>query len=145
MGDRFRADRSITFSRESIVEFAAEYDPQPFHLDEAAGEASPWRPRRQRPPQLLRLQPPLDGGVLPAGRVPGETRHRRPPVPPAVRPGDSLTVDVVVADKRVSESDPERGYVDADVIGSDAEGTEVVSWRVLEMVRREPAASSESD
>jgi acyl dehydratase len=31
---------SHTFTREEIVAFAREYDPQPFHLDEAAAEAS---------------------------------------------------------------------------------------------------------
>ena len=32
------ADYAVT--REAVVEFAAEFDPQPFHLDEAAGAAS---------------------------------------------------------------------------------------------------------
>lgn len=31
---------SHTFSREEIIDFAAKYDPQPFHLDDAAAEAS---------------------------------------------------------------------------------------------------------
>lgn len=31
---------SHTFTREDIVAFATEFDPQPFHLDEAAGKAS---------------------------------------------------------------------------------------------------------
>ena len=53
------------------------------------------------------------------------------------RAGDSLLVDVV-ATKRRSESDLERGYIDADVIGSDPAGNEIVSWRVLGMVRRDP-------
>lgn len=146
VGDRFRADRSVTFSRESIVEFAAEYDPQPFHLDEAAGEDSPFGGLVASGLHSFcvcsRLSTEAFFGrvAFQGGRGIDDLRWHRP-----VRPGDSLTVDVVVADKRISESDPERGYVDADVIGSDAEGTEVVSWRVLGMVRREPAASSESE
>ncbi|WP_417686517.1 MaoC family dehydratase [Roseibium sp.] len=31
---------SYTVSREEIIEFASEFDPQPFHLDEKAGKAS---------------------------------------------------------------------------------------------------------
>src|SRR3978361_54671 len=31
-----------TFSKEEIIEFAGRYDPQPFHLSEAGGEASPF-------------------------------------------------------------------------------------------------------
>lgn len=30
----------VTLTRESIIAFARDYDPQPFHLDDAAGEAS---------------------------------------------------------------------------------------------------------
>src|SRR5260370_39602831 len=32
-----------TFLKEEIIEFAGRYDPQPFHLSEAGGEASPFR------------------------------------------------------------------------------------------------------
>ena len=32
-----------TFTREEIVEFAQKFDPQPFHLDEAAAAESPFR------------------------------------------------------------------------------------------------------
>jgi len=31
-----------TFLKEEIIEFAGRYDPQPFHLSEAGGEASPF-------------------------------------------------------------------------------------------------------
>jgi len=141
VGDRFTADRTVTFSREAIVEFAAEYDPQPFHLDEAAGTDSPFGGLVASGLHSFcvcsRLSTEAFFGQVAflGGRGIDDLRWRRP-----VRPGDSLSVDVVVADKRPSESDPERGYVDADVTGSDAGGNEVVSWRVLGMVRRDPAA-----
>lgn len=32
---------SVTVTREAVVAFASAWDPQPFHLDEAAGRASP--------------------------------------------------------------------------------------------------------
>jgi acyl dehydratase len=145
VGDRFEADRTVTFSRESIVEFAAEYDPQPFHLDEAAGEASPFGGLVASGLQTLcacsRLSTEAFFGRIAflGGRGIDDLRWHRP-----VRPGDSLSVDVVVANKRPSESNPERGYVDADVTGSDTEGNEVLSWHVLGMVRRGPATSSAS-
>ncbi|MDC6134728.1 MaoC/PaaZ C-terminal domain-containing protein, partial [Burkholderia gladioli] len=31
-----------TFTPDEIIEFAQRFDPQPFHLDEAAGKASPF-------------------------------------------------------------------------------------------------------
>lgn len=39
LGERFTTD-SITLGREDILAFAAEFDPQPYHLDSAAAEAS---------------------------------------------------------------------------------------------------------
>ncbi len=39
VGDRFDLG-SYVLTREEIVDFAAEFDPQPFHLDEAAAKAS---------------------------------------------------------------------------------------------------------
>ena len=32
---------SYLMTREEVVEFASRYDPQPFHIDEAAGAAHP--------------------------------------------------------------------------------------------------------
>ena len=37
-GRRFKSERSYKVTAEEIKEFAERYDPQPFHLDEAAGE-----------------------------------------------------------------------------------------------------------
>ena len=38
-GEQFRTDK-ITLSERDILEFAAEFDPQPYHLDRAAGDQS---------------------------------------------------------------------------------------------------------
>jgi len=40
VGDTFSTSDSLTLSREDILEFAAEFDPQPYHLDKEAAEAS---------------------------------------------------------------------------------------------------------
>jgi len=39
LGERFTTD-SLKLEREDILAFAAEFDPQPYHLDSAAAEAS---------------------------------------------------------------------------------------------------------
>lgn len=39
LGERFTTD-SLTLAREDILAFAAEFDPQPYHLDSAAAEDS---------------------------------------------------------------------------------------------------------
>jgi len=37
-GMKFNSNRSYCVTAEEIMEFAERYDPQPFHLDQAAGE-----------------------------------------------------------------------------------------------------------
>lgn len=144
VGDRFESDRAETFTRESIVDFAAAYDPQPFHLDDAAGEASPFDGLVASGLHTFcvcsRLATEAFFGriAFQGGRGVDDLRWHRP-----VRPGDSLSVTVVVAHKRPSESTPERGYVDVDVTAVDSTDREVVSWRVLGMVRRADAADRE--
>jgi len=39
-GMKFTSNRSYRVTAEEIMEFAERYDPQPFHLDQAAGESS---------------------------------------------------------------------------------------------------------
>ena len=40
IGQKFHSTSTARITAEEIKEFAARYDPQPFHLDEAAGESS---------------------------------------------------------------------------------------------------------
>ena len=40
IGDRFSSQNNSTLSEEEIIEFASEFDPQPYHLDPNVAEAS---------------------------------------------------------------------------------------------------------
>jgi acyl dehydratase len=106
-------------TREEIFEFAEQYDPQPFHLDETAAEesifgeliASGW----QTASIYIRL---LTEGFIEdtshlAGKRVSDLRWLQP-----VRPGDTLSGTVEILDKSASDSHPERGYVDYRVVGS---------------------------
>lgn len=94
----------------AIKAFAAEYDPQPFHLSEAAAAASffeglaasGWQTAAVTM-RLLTESVPLAGGIIGGG---GEIRW-----PMATRPGDSLTVTTTVEAVSPSRSRPERGSV----------------------------------
>jgi acyl dehydratase len=99
-------------TREEIVAFAAEFDPQPMHLDEAAGSAgmlgglsaSGWHSCCL----LMRLI--TDGFIgqthfLGSGGV-EEVCWRAP-----LRPGDTVTVRVMVIETRASRSRPGIGLV----------------------------------
>ncbi|NUC71490.1 MaoC family dehydratase [Haloterrigena sp. SYSU A558-1] len=126
-----------TVTKEEILEFAERYDPQPFHTDEEAaaesafGElvASGWHTASI----CMRLL--VDGSIRDqasmGARGVDELRWNRP-----VRPGDTLSVRTEVVDKRVSESDPERGYVDSRLEGINQHDEVVISWIGLGMVER---------
>lgn len=121
---------SKTVTRDEIVAFAAEFDPQPFHLDEAAGEASllgglaasGWHTISM----LMRLM--CDNLLLNSSGKgsPGveEVRWMRP-----VRPGDVLTASAEVISARVLNSRPELGMVDFLFTVVDQTGATVMTQR----------------
>jgi acyl dehydratase len=101
-----------TVTREEIVEFARVYDPQPFHLDDAAAErtiyggliASGWQTASITHGLFVRAV----GGDMASMGSPGvdELRWLLP-----VRPGDTLSVRCVVLELTPSRSKPDRGSV----------------------------------
>lgn len=101
---------SVTVTTEAIKAFAREFDPQPFHLDEAAAEtslfaglaASGWHTAALSM-RLLVDGLPIAGGLIGVG---GETTWPRP-----TRPGDVLTVHIEVTEITPSKSRPDRGMV----------------------------------
>ncbi|HEX9837613.1 MAG TPA: MaoC/PaaZ C-terminal domain-containing protein, partial [Alphaproteobacteria bacterium] len=95
----------ITVKKERIKAFAAEFDPQPFHLDEDAARrsifgglaASGWHTA------ALTMRLLVDSDFRPAGGIVGAGFEKfRWPVP--VRAGDELLVEGEVLDVRVSKS-----------------------------------------
>lgn len=103
---------SHTVTRDEIIAFAREYDPQPFHLDDHAPEsalvggliASGWHVCAV----FMRML--CDGLLLDAVCLgsPGidTLKWQRP-----VRPGDTLTGKSTVLEARISKSRPDRGIV----------------------------------
>ena len=99
-------------TREEIISFAAEYDPQPMHLDEEAGRrslagglsGSGWHMC------ALAMRMQVDSIIGRAASLGGlgvdEVKWLAP-----LRPGDDLTLEVHVDEARVSKSRPETGIV----------------------------------
>ena len=102
---------SHTVDADQIKAYARQFDPQPFHLDEAAAEASyfrglaasGWHTASITMRLLVEGGAPIANGVIGAG---GEIAWPRP-----TRPGDVLTVVSEITDIRASRSRPERGIV----------------------------------
>lgn len=122
-------------TKEEIIEFAEQYDPQPFHTDEKAAEesafgelvASGWHTAAMCMRMLA--DGPMQERAGMGARGVDELRWRRP-----VKPGDTLHLRTEIVDKRVSKSDPRRGYVDSYMEGVNQGGEVVISWTGLGMV-----------
>jgi acyl dehydratase len=133
-----------TFTREEIVEFAQKFDPQPFHLDEAAAAESPFRGLVASGWHTCSvMMGMLVRNVLAESTSMGspgidEIRWLKP-----VRVGDTITMMNVVVDKRVSESKPDRGIVSTRWEGINQHGETVITVRSKGMFGlSEPRAAS---
>jgi acyl dehydratase len=101
-----------TFTAEEIVEFAERFDPQPFHIDETAAQASPfggliasgWHTCSVMMGMLVRNV--LRGSTSLGSPGIEEIRWLKP-----VRAGDTLRMFNAVLAKRVSASRPDRGII----------------------------------
>ncbi|MGH7516366.1 MAG: MaoC family dehydratase [Gemmatimonadales bacterium] len=102
----------IKVEKEGIKAFAAEFDPQPFHLDEDAARrtifgglaASGWHTA------ALTMRLLVESELKPAGGIVGTGFDEfRWPLP--VRPGDELRVESEVLDVRPSTSRPHQGVI----------------------------------
>ena len=111
-GQRFTGAGRIRIDAERIKSFAAEFDPQPFHLDEQAATASffgglaasGWHTAAATMRLLVQSDLKPAGGVVGAGF--DEFRWPRP-----VRPGDELRVESEILEVRPSKSRPQQGLV----------------------------------
>ena len=109
VGQTFGSGR-LRIDGERALAFAAEFDPQPFHLDEAAARrsifggltASGWHTAAVTMRLLVETE------LKPAGGSVGldECRWPRP-----VRPGDELRVECEVIEVRPSKSRPAQGLI----------------------------------
>jgi acyl dehydratase len=111
VGQTFGSGR-VRIGEDRIKSFAAEFDPQPFHLDAEAARkslfgglaASGWHTAALSMRLLVESEIKPVGGIIGAGF--DELRWPRP-----VRPGDELRVESEVLEVRPSKSRPEQGII----------------------------------
>ncbi len=137
VGLRFRSFGEIPVTAERIRSFAAEFDPQPFHLDDDAGRdslfgglvASGWHTAAV----AMRLIVDSDLGL--SGRGAGlaiESMRWRGPV----RAGDSLRVEGTVTETRPSRSHADRGIVKFQITAHNQRGEAVLEATHVVMALR---------
>src|SRR6516225_5307321 len=110
-GQVFASGR-LRIDREQIKAFAAQFDPQPYHLDEEAAAKSIFRGLAASGwhTAAITMRLLVEGEFRPAGGILGvgfdELSWPRP-----VRPGDELHAKSEVIEVRPSKSRPDRGLI----------------------------------
>jgi acyl dehydratase len=131
--------REVT--REEIIEFARNYDPQPFHIDEVAAKQS------------------IYGGLIASGlhtcamlnrmMVDGMARNAVSMGSPGidnlrwlkpVRPGDTLRAQIVIMETRASTSKPDRGVIKTKSEVFNQKNELVMTMEAVGMYGRRPGA-----
>jgi acyl dehydratase len=139
IGQRFSSGSHVLQAND-IKRFAGEFDPQPFHLDEAAAAmslfaglvASGWHTAALSMRLLVGGGAPIAGGIIGAS---GEISWPKP-----TRPGDELHVVSEVMEIIPSRSKPDRGIVElrSETRNQREEVVQVLTARL--MVPRKPHA-----
>ena len=136
-GQRFES-AGATIDTAAIKDFAASWDPQPFHLDETAAAAtlfaglaaSGWHTAALTMRLLVTSGLKLAGGIIGSG---GELLWERP-----VRPGDTLRVRCEILEITPSRSRPDRGMVRVRCLTVNQNDETVQSFTPLLVVSRRP-------
>ena len=112
VGQTYGSSGPLRIDVERIKAFAAEFDPQPFHLDEEAARGSMFRGLAASGwhTAAVTMRMLVDSDLRPAGGILGlgfeELRWPHP-----VRPEDELRVESEVVEVRTLESRPDRGLI----------------------------------
>lgn len=139
VGQRFTSG-TYQMDESRIKEFAAEFDPQPFHLDDAAARktifqglaASGWHTAAVAMRLLVTGGLPLGNGIIGLG---GDLQWPKP-----TRPGDTLHVESEVLEIQPSRSKPNQGVVKVKSTTLNQAGEAVHMFTAKVLVFKRPAA-----
>ena len=137
VGQRFTSGTYV-MDAARIKEFAAEFDPQPFHLDEDAAQASVfkglaasgWHTAAVAMRLLVESGMRFANGLLGLG---GEIAWPKP-----TRPGDILQVETEIAEITPSRTKPHQGIVTIQSTMLNQNGEAVYTLRAKLLVLRRP-------
>ena len=132
-----RAFGSYPVTREAVIDFASKFDPQPFHLDDAAAAkthfgrlaASGWHTCAMT---MAMMVEDMTGDAQAGLGSPGvdELRFVRP-----VFPGDTLRCESELLEKTPSRSKPDRGSMRTQIRTFNQEGQEVLRFIGISMMQ----------
>ena len=129
-------------TREEVIEFASKYDPQAYHLDDAAAAANPifgrlsasgWHTCAMTM-RMLTDEWNQDGYFSLGGAGVDELRWVKP-----VYPGDVLSIEAETVSKSVPRSKPELGFVHFRLTVFNQDDAPVMTMKVTNIQKRRPA------
>lgn len=132
---------SYSMTKEEVVEFATRFDPQPFHIDEAAGAGHPmfkklaasgWHTAAATMRMIVDHNESL--GVASLGS-PGLDQINWPA---PTYPGDTLSVQTEIVEVRPSNSRPEMGIVKTRTTTLNQDGRVVMTFTANAMIATRP-------
>jgi acyl dehydratase len=139
VGQKFGSARRKRVEATESKDFAAEYDPQPFHLDETAAldstfaglAASGWHTAAMTMSLLVPGEFRPAGGIIGFG---GELQWLKP-----VRPGDELHVESEIIELRESRSRPYQGLIRVRVTTLNQHDEAVQTFTPTLLVQKRPS------
>ncbi|MEO5722463.1 MAG: MaoC family dehydratase [Chthoniobacterales bacterium] len=140
VGQRFPSD-AYQITEAAIIDFARQFDPQPFHLDRAAAEASVfgglsasgWHTAAVAMRLFMTGPLQFEGGAIGLGV--DELRW-----PTAVRPNDTIRLETEILETRLSRSKTGYGIVRVSNTARNQNGKVVLSYCANALVRsRKPS------
>lgn len=142
VGDRFMSG-GMTITESAIIDFARQWDPQPFHID--AEFARKWTFGGLVASGLhtmsVTLKLWLEQGVFRASSLGspgiGEVQFPRP-----VRPGDTLRVVTDIVELRLSASKSDRGIARIRQVTINQRGEQVLEQETTVFLKRRPATAA---
>ncbi len=136
-GKKYESEEKYVFTDESIKNFAREWDPMPFHLDDEMAKHSPMGKLFASGAQLVAVAIKLghtikkDQIMAVAGLGWDEVRFLKP-----VFAGDIITLHSENIDKRLSKSNPNNGIVTSQMTLVNQHGEKVLSYKISSLVMR---------
>jgi len=132
---------SVTVTKDMIFEYAREFDPLPFHLDEAAAKksllgglaSSGWQTGALT---LRMLGDNFLNGIAAAGGLGfSDLKWKRP-----CMVGDTISATAIIAGLRRSNHHPDRGIMTVDLVVTNQKGEEVMTMSLANLVETRDAA-----